>query len=335
MLLWPVLARGAEPVDTAMMASLAALQHRADAGEPEAQYRLAGLYETGFVPGGIQRDSLRAMELYAIAANAGFPAAQNYYGYMLINNGHPAEGLAMIERAARAGDPKACNNLGYLLVSGRGVEQDYPKAAYWYERAATAGLPVAMAALADMNRKGEGMKPDTTRAVALYEAAISAGLTEAQSPLIEMMHGKWTSLSANDALSSGDYYHALRAPAVAVYLWSIAADKPVAKGDTAAIQTRARARALLGEAYSRGMGVEYSHANSLKYYFLAAVDGNPSAQFVIAELLSMFPDALTELTDPAALDLVTPQTSSSSLWYERAAAAGITTAAAATRALFP
>lgn len=324
-----------QPADTAMMASLAELQHRAVAGVPDAIYRLAILYESGYTPAGIQRDSLRAMNLYAAAAEAGHPAAQNYYGYMLFNNGEATRGLELIERAARAGEPKACYNLGSLLESGDHVERDYTKAAYWYNRAATAGLPLAMAALAGMNCTGQGMEPDTTKAVALYDAAITAGYTEAQRPLTIMMYRKWKRLSPSDALSLGLYYHSLRAYDAAVLLWNNVAEAPVADGDTIARQTRARARALIGEAYSRGLGVEYSHAASLEYYFLAAVDGNPSAQFVLAELLSIFPDALTELISPEALAAVNARTSSASYWYERAAQAGITTAEAAARALFP
>lgn len=324
-----------EPVDSAMTASLTALRQRAEAGQPEARYRLAALYENGFAPGGIERDSLRAMELYAAAAHDGLPAAQNYYGFVLIRSGRAAEGLELIERAARAGDPKACNNLGYLLTDGTLVERDFAKAAYWYERAAGAGLPVAMVGLAEMARQGQGAPADTVKAVALYDAALGAGLAEAQAPLIEMMHTTWRRLPAADALSLGDYYHSLRAPAVAVYLWSQAADRPIAQGDTVALQTRGRAEALLGEAYSRGDGVEYSHANSLKYYFRGALDGNPSAQFVMAELLSMFPDALADLTDPALQSQVTDLTSSAQYWYDSAARSGITTADAATRALFP
>lgn len=339
LLLWllPVPAHAGEPVDSALFSSLDSLRQRAAAGDPEARYRLGTLYESGYDAGGIERDSLRAMELYASAAQVGLPAAQNYYGYLLIGAGDIVQGMELIESAARAGDPKACNNLGYLLLNGDIVERDYSKAAYWYGRAASAGLPVAMVSLAGMACRGQGMPADTVKAVALYDAALGAGMTGAQRPLLDMMRLPWGRMSAPDALSLGDYYYSLRAPVVAVYLWSLAAQTPPdgCEADSLALGTRGRARALLGEAYSRGMGVKYSHADSLRYYFLAAVDGNPSAQYVMAELLSMFPDALADLTDPAALSAVNEQTSSAQYWYDCAARGGITSAAEATRALFP
>lgn len=69
------------------------------------------------------------------------------------------------------------------------------------------------------------------------------------------------------------------------------------------------ALALLGEAYSKGMGVEYDHQKSLEYYYRAAEQGDPSASFIVAELLDFFPDNFS--AEPAAY------------WYEKAAEQGV------------
>ena len=66
----------------------------------------------------------------------------------------------------------------------------------------------------------------------------------------------------------------------------------------------ARAMALLGDAYSRGVGVKYSHDKSLAYFARAALAGNPSAMYILAETLEVFPDALQDLP----VDLQDPST---------------------------
>ncbi len=68
----------------------------------------------------------------------------------------------------------------------------------------------------------------------------------------------------------------------------------------------------------------YDHDNSVRLYKEAALRGNPSAQFVIAELLDIFPDAIT---------FDNPEQNNASYWYDRAAAHGITDAATATTRL--
>ena len=92
----------------------------------------------------------------------------------------------------------------------------------------------------------------------------------------------------------------------------------------------ARAYALLGHAYSRGLGVGYDHAKANEYFARAAQLGDPSAQFILAETLEIFPDALrTLLPDLDADDAtMTPESLRAA-----AARAGVTDAAAATRRL--
>jgi TPR repeat protein len=53
---------------------IAQLQREAQAGDPDAQYNLAYLYENGL---GVPKDETKALELYQQAADQGHPAAQN------------------------------------------------------------------------------------------------------------------------------------------------------------------------------------------------------------------------------------------------------------------
>lgn len=53
---------------------IAKWQREAQAGDPDAQYNLAYIYENGL---GVPKDEAKALELYQQAANQGYPAAQN------------------------------------------------------------------------------------------------------------------------------------------------------------------------------------------------------------------------------------------------------------------
>ena len=50
------------------------LQREAQAGDPDAQYNLAYLYENGL---GVTKDEAKALDLYQQAADQGHPEAQN------------------------------------------------------------------------------------------------------------------------------------------------------------------------------------------------------------------------------------------------------------------
>jgi TPR repeat protein len=62
------------PVATMTEEKLAKLQKEAQAGDPDAQYSLAYLYENGI---GVAKDEAKALELYQQAADQGHSAAQN------------------------------------------------------------------------------------------------------------------------------------------------------------------------------------------------------------------------------------------------------------------
>jgi len=54
--------------------TIAKLQRAAQAGDSDAQYHLAYLYENGL---GVPKDEAKALELYQQAADLGHPSAQN------------------------------------------------------------------------------------------------------------------------------------------------------------------------------------------------------------------------------------------------------------------
>ena len=282
-------------------------------GDREAQYRLGLILETGYDT--IQPDTARAVELFKKSADEGYAPAQNYLGYLYQKGqGVPQNmdsTLYWLRMAADAGDPKAAYNVAYLMLDTRdkiqetsdgGQQKNDSVAANYLKTAANAGLPTAVTMLADLYQTGRGVPCDTLRAIQLYDQAISQGWNDAELRLLNFMGPVWKQLAADDpeeALQEGAYYYRLGAPTAGVEIIKgitdhvkdlLADEKPVSED---LVYTYADACAILGEAYSLGSGVEYDYGRGLGYYYMAAMLGNPGAQFVLSEILEMFPDALS------------------------------------------
>ncbi len=319
-------------------------EQRAENGDAEAQYRLATILETGW--DSVPVDSVRALDLMQRSARNGFPPAMNYLGY-LYGKGYKVgdrklipvdrdSSVMWLRRSADAGDPRAVSNLAYLLlndtVSGRTPEERLgaDSTAYAYlVKGANAQIPTAFSMLGDMYRDGRWVKRDTLKAAANYEAALERGLGDAEARLIALMGYRWQRLPQDSAFNLGLRYYTGYAPGAGVLLLERAAEIP----DTIGIG--ARAMALLGDAYSRGVGVKYSHDKSLEYLARAALAGNPSAMFILAETLEVFLDALQDF--PAAFpdrEAVIDRLSDPARLRAEAARSGIHTSTDAHRALF-
>lgn len=306
------------------------LNERAEAGDGKALYNLATVYENGY--DSIAPDTARSVKLYQLSARAGYAPAQNYLGFLYFNgNGIKQDidsALYWMAKAAGNGDAKAANNLGYLLAHSEVVTRDYPQAVSWLTKAAEAGLPSAQANLAELVSQGLGTETDTIKAASLYDKAIEGGLSDAGFKLIALMGEKWEKLPADTLMPLGRQYYLGRAPFVGVTIFDIAAEK----GSVDAL-------ALLGDAYSKGLGVEYDHDRSLNYFLTAALADQPSAQFVIGELIDMFPDALDNeeslalIKQEVAEDTQDRAIYDARYWYEKAALQGVTNAEIASRLL--
>lgn len=327
-----VMATGEQGAPERARMALRELSTKAEAGDPAAMYRLATVYERGFDT--IAPDSVRALKLLRSSAEAGWPAAQNLYGFRLYNgNGMPRDrkrGLDWMEKAAMAGDITAANNLGWLLLEGSANRHDAADAAFWLDKAAKGGVPQAMAMLGDLYREGKGVECDTLKALELYDAAIDAGLADAQLKLLSMENESWKRLNPDEALRLGLRYYTRRAPYLGVVLFSQAAEADPYACDSLYINHVAQAHALLGDAMTRALGADYDYDGALRHYFTAARLGNPSAQYILSELLEIFPDALQELE---LAEAPTADERSASYWQEKAQAAGIADAANAAKAL--
>lgn len=253
-------------------------------------------------------------------AELGDVGAMNYLGYLLLSGEggaerDAAEGVRWLTAAASRGDVKAASNIGWLYMEGEVVDRDYAKARRWLEVAAGGGLPVAMSLLGDLNRDGLGAPADTLMADSLYRRAFESGLADAGYKLYALREGELAALPAPEKVKAGRYFYLRGAPSEGVKLFYLASDE----GD-------ATADALLGDAYSRAVGVPYDHDLSLRYFTRAALGGNASAAFILGELLEFFPDALEG-------EELAPERRQAAYWLERAAEGGIVDAAAAEAAL--
>ena len=334
------------PAVTKQRLAVRELSQRASSGDAKALYDLAMLHDSGY--DSIAVDSARSTALYRMAAEHGYAPAQNYLGFRYFNGEAVEENvdsaLYWMGKAAAGGDAKAANNLGYLLAYSDKVTHDYPQAIYWLSKAADAGLPAGMTQLADLLRQGAPVTPenptpsprpssaDTLRAEQLYMKAIQAGLHDAELKLLGMKGHCWETLSPDSLLSLGKYHYTHHAPLIGVTLLENVVNN-TSERDSATLAT---ALAILGDAYSRGVGVGYDHDRSVALYKEAALLGNPSAQFVIAELLEIFPDALDDPGNPDTEQTapLTPHEKTARYWYEQAAREGVTDAETATSRLF-
>lgn len=121
--------------------ALARLTALAQAGDPDAQLHLAGLYETAGA--GLPRDLAAARLWTRRAAGAGSRLAMHNLGLFLSEGDGGArdmvEAAAWFRRAAERGVVDSQYNLGMLFEAGRGVPRNLREAYRWFSIAANAG----------------------------------------------------------------------------------------------------------------------------------------------------------------------------------------------------
>lgn len=295
---------------------------------PDQLYETALIYETG--NDSIAPDPNKSTIFYRLAAEKGNVEAQNYLGFRYYNGEGTKQNvdsaLYWIRKAAGQGDIKAAGNLGYLLSKAPEINHDYEEALKWLKIAAEAGLPTSFTQLGDLYRHGLGTPRDTLNAIKWYDKAIDSRIPDTEIRLLSMMGYKWKELSPDSALVLGLKYYMGNAPTIGVELFENAT-----KG------TLPKAVALLGDAYAKGRGVPYDNKKSIEHYLEAAILGDPSAAFIIAEFLEFFPDGLPEMESlsqenkgkVSKEDLNSPQ-----FWYNVASSQGIIDSESAFRHLY-
>lgn len=299
--------------------SFEAFEQRAESGDPEALYRLSAILEKGY--DSIPADTARSVSLLRRSASKGYAPALNYLGFLFQNGNilpvNADSAKYYIRIAADKGDPTAAHNLAYLILEERTDKSDSTAVAY-LKKAVDSGLPQSQTLLGNLYAEGKIVAPDTLKAVELYESAISRGFHDAELRLLNLMGPQWRYLDSKTALQQAIKYWNLGAPTISVELLHQIGPME---------EETAQAYALLGHAYSRGQGAPYDHKLANEYFARSALLGNPSAQFILAETLEIFPDALKDLLPD------TPSSMSPQSLRQSSEKAGIITAEKAVEAL--
>ena len=257
------------PALAAQSDDLAALQSRADGGDPAAQVALAERYAQG---SGVVQNFAEAAAWFARAAETGSAQAQNQLGRLY----HTGLGVAAdrdtalrwLREAAEQGAPEHLYDLARVLEE---TPDTWPEAATLYQRAADAGHVDAAVSLGVMYQNGNGVAQDFARARALYDAPAAAGHARAQNNL-GLLYVRGSGVPQ-------DY------------------DRAAALFAAAAEQGLAQAQTNLGVMYENGFGVDQSDAEAARLYKLGGA-GAPAAEdgFVYDPRLTPPP------ADPAAID---------------------------------
>lgn len=153
---------------------IAGARARANAGSVVDQENLARTYSNGF---GVAPDFGQAVYWYQLAAAKGDLRAQFNLGSIYEHASPPDYQTAMrwYELAAAQGDAIATNNIAYMYENGKGVSQDYGKAAALYLQAANKDAPRAEYHLGTLYDRGLGVPKNRYQAIAWMVKAAQSG----------------------------------------------------------------------------------------------------------------------------------------------------------------
>jgi hypothetical protein len=170
--------------------SLRGLMDRAGAGEPEAQYQLGRLYESG--AGVPQDDSLAASWLSRAAQQDHLEAEVSLAGLYMSGRGvrrDSTEAARRFRHAAERGHPWAqfwMTASFFRAWKSTGDSTAIAEALRWLRAACDQGLPVAEFSLGSMYRSGDGVPEDSAQAIRWLTAAADHHFRAAQSMLATM-----------------------------------------------------------------------------------------------------------------------------------------------------
>jgi TPR repeat protein len=135
---------------------------KAEAGNAEAQFQIAKMYESG---DGVKKDPQQTLDWLIKAADQGHAKARYTLGWMYANGLTVRQDYFLAAKYYRLAatfnnDSEAQYRMGELHFNGRGVENDYGKAIEYYQRAAKQGHAAAQFILSSMYEEGWGVKRD-------------------------------------------------------------------------------------------------------------------------------------------------------------------------------
>ena len=148
-------------------------QQRAEAGDPKAQYLVAGWHMSRFC---LAHDVSKGMDWYQRAADQGYQKAQYSLAQLYFNGyGVPQDinlGLSWYRKAAEQGDVEAQIKLASHY---RTESNDLNRAVKWYEKAAKQGDIRAIRSLGYIYLNGEGGQKNLDEAEKWFRLAVQEG----------------------------------------------------------------------------------------------------------------------------------------------------------------
>lgn len=237
-------------------------------GNPETLYSLGRCYLKG---DGKEQDYIKAVQCYRQAAELGHAGAQCNLGIMY----EQGKGIRIDEgkarywyqKSAEQGDVVAQFLLAHIiLIQSNGSKVEKLKAAEWYKKAAEQGYINAQSALGKMYKNGHGVKQDYEKAKYWFQKAYQLtrqsaelGNSDAQYSLGNMYkHG--TDVLEKNKEAAAEWYR------------------------KAARLGNSNAQFALGELYENGEGVTKSYAESMNWYKKAGAQGNINALLRLGDM---------------------------------------------------
>lgn len=224
----------------------------ASQGHVDAQIELAGMYVRG---DWVKQDYVEAARLFKLAAAQGSDIAQIRLAHMYeLGKGVKqdyVEAMRLFKLAVAQGSDDAKRWLADMYEDGKGVKQDYVEAVRWYKLAAEQGNMDAIFKLAEAYKDGRGVVKNNTEAIRLYTQAAEKGDTTSQMHLFK------------------------------IYEYGIGVAKDSAKAahmNKLLAETMRYYKFMLALRYENGNGVVQDYAEAVRWYRLAAAEGDEDAQ---------------------------------------------------------
>lgn len=148
---------------------------KAEAGDSDAQYKLAQFYMDGY---GVEKDLRKAMYWLDKAARNGHRSAQIaladlYFHGTVDNQPYYAHALKWYEKAGNQGSAYAMAMAGKMYYKGIGTDRDYETAFKWLLKAAQNGDVESQHLVAVMYRFGHGVERSYLHSYVWYEVALN------------------------------------------------------------------------------------------------------------------------------------------------------------------
>jgi len=180
--------------------------------------------------------------------------------------------FAQLNKQANHGDKTAQYYLGSFYAGGKGVEQDFSQAFYWFKKAADQGLCEAQLLVGLSYFSGIGTEKNRSEAADWFEKAADAGSADAayQMGLVYLL-GRGREINETkgreymrDAARQGNH------DAIAFF-------------KHAAAQHDTQAQLFLAQLYTYGMGVSQDNEEAMSLYHQAAEAGDSDAMFLLGQ----------------------------------------------------